>query len=87
MSQLVCIVFGSCVLALACALTVDQAWIPIAVQLGGCFWMLHGASRLKEGGWRPSFGRDGAIWIIKDSLAMLIWPILYNWIARRAEKE
>lgn len=87
MWTITCVIFGCSLTGLAGSLLSDDPLMAWGVEAVCAWWMLHGSIRLKEGGWRPSFGRDGAIWIVKDSLAMLIWPILYNWIARRAEKE
>jgi hypothetical protein len=57
------------------------------VQFISALWMLHGAKRLQQGGWRSSHDHRASGWLFKDSLAMLIWPVLYNWIAHRAERE
>lgn len=82
-----CAIFSASLLGLICSfLSVDSILIW-SLEVACASWMLHGAVRLQQGGWRSSYGRDGALWLVKDSLAMLIWPILYNWIAQRAEKE
>lgn len=87
MWTIACVIFGSSFVGLTCSiLSADPLW-TWGLEAVCALWMLHGSIRLKEGGWRPSYGRDGAIWILKDSVAMLIWPILYKWIAHRAEKE
>lgn len=83
-----CAVFGSCLIGLMFLFSVgDKGWGTMALQFATYYWMVHGAHKLLEGGWRSSFGRDGASWILKDSLAMLIWPIMYRWIVRRSETE
>jgi hypothetical protein len=87
MWKLACAVFSSSCTGLASSFMADEAWTSMLIQQATFFWMMHGARRLGQGGWRSSYGRDGAVWLIKDGLAMLIWPILYRWIARRSETE
>jgi hypothetical protein len=79
--------FGSCAIGLMYAVIGESAGGALALQAATLWWMLHGAKRLNQSGWRASHGRDGTVWIVKDSLALVIWPILCGWIARQAEME
>jgi hypothetical protein len=75
----VCGVFDLC-------FSVDP-WAILLVQISVALWMNHGAYKLNEGGWRSSYGRDGPVWILKDSLTLMLWPIMYRWIVHRGEIE
>lgn len=87
MWTITCVIFGSSLLGLACSFLSDEPVFSWVVQGLCALWMLHGATRLHQGGWRSSYKHGATSWLLKDSLAMLIWPVLYNWIAQRAERE
>lgn len=82
-----CAVFGASIAGMLANLANPSPMTWGLVQAVVFGWILRGAARLQECGWRASYGRDSAVWIVKDTVAMLIWPILQRWIAHRAETE
>ena len=88
MWMFVCGIFGGSLIGLVFDFCVSvEPWAILLVQIITGLWMMYGAYKLEGGGWRSSYGRDGAVWILKDSMAMLIWPIMYRWIVHRGEIE
>ena len=44
-------------------------------------WMVFGTRLLKEVEWKRSYGAAGGLtWLLKDALAMVLWPVLLKWI-------
>lgn len=47
-------------------------------------WLGIGAERLDKAGWTRSYGIDGGLtWLWKDTLAMLIWPVLNKRLSKQ----
>ncbi len=48
------------------------------------FWMHLGLGRLRDAEWVRAYGSAGGVsWLFKDSVAMVLWPVLLKWIHSR----
>ena len=51
-------------------------------------WLAYGAHRLEKIWWKRSYGNEsGLAWLWKDTLAMLIWPVLHSRIQAHKKKD
>lgn len=86
-ANLACFALVQAVVIVLGMFVTDSAEIVAIVMMVVYAWMVGGLATLQKQGWRRVYGTPPHDpWLLKDTLALVLWPMVSKQIMRRGDK-